>query len=58
MGFKSVGYMVKLDDRSDRKTYFEEFALSQKAEKRNERGQNITKTELSLVNSVKGYLLH
>jgi len=27
MGFKSVGYMVKLDDRSDRKTYFVEIAL-------------------------------
>ena len=24
---KSVGCMVKLDDRNDRKTYFEEFAL-------------------------------
>lgn len=28
---KSVGRMVKLDDRNDRKTYLEEFALLQES---------------------------
>ena len=40
------------------KLILQKFLCYKKAEKRNERGQHITNTELSLVNSVKGYLLH